>query len=197
MAKLLIKVKSVFSRRPKDEEPSPTSDSSSSISRQHHPETEQAPPYHHAAASQPPAYHQYSPSSSPLSSPQAPPQQPQQPAGRGGASDAPPRTFHQQAREIAKMQVGGMRRTVGGGGASSFTASYAPVQPTGPPGHLAPPGTNSSSSYGRRGNYAPGGSAGEKSTFQGNDHGAAARGHHHQQEPAVEDDEDVWARMAM
>lgn len=175
MAKLFVKFKSVFSRGPKNEEQSspPASDtttSSPSISRQHS-ETE-APAYYHAAAAQPPAY-------------QTLPSQPLAPES-GRPSDAPRTTFQQQAREIAKIQVGGMRRTVGGGGASSFTASYAPVQPTGPPA-----GTFKSSTGGQAVN-AP--VTGEKSSFRGNSDRAA---HGRPQQETAEDDEDIWARLAM
>ncbi|ROV90515.1 hypothetical protein VMCG_09825 [Cytospora schulzeri] len=176
MAKLFVKVKSVFSRRSKDQEQPPTSDSSSSFSHQDY-ETE-APSYYHAAAAQPPAY-------------QTSVSQSQPPASRH--SGTPSTTFHQQAREIAKIQVGGMRRTVGAGGASSFTASYAPTQPTGPPTSTWKTTTSQTTnpSYGHVGYTSDAGEKDGKS--QGNPTGAA----YGRQQETTEDDEDMWARLAM
>lgn len=176
MAKLIVKVKSVFSRRSKNQEQLPSSNSSSSISPQQI-ETE-APSYHHAAAAQPPAY-------------QTLPSQPQPPAGR--PSKTPPTTFQQQAREIARLQVGGMRRTVGAGGASAYTTSYVPTQPTGPPSSTwkRTTGQTTKPSYGH-GGYAS--STGDKDgTSQKNSNGAA----YGRQQEVAEDDEDIWARLAM
>lgn len=176
MAKLFGKVKSVFSRRSKNQEQPPSPDSSSSISPQQS-ETE-APSYHHAAAAQPPTY-------------QALPSQPRPPASRH--SETPSTTFQQQAREIANFQVGGMRRTVGAGGASAYTISYAPTQPTGPPSSTWKQTTDQTTkpSY-DHGGYAP--SMSEKDDKSRENSNGAAYG---RQQEIAEDDEDVWARLAM
>ncbi|ROV88668.1 hypothetical protein VPNG_10313 [Cytospora leucostoma] len=183
MAKLFLKIKSAFSRSNGREQNSTKTSASSSSESYEQAETA-APSYYHAAAAQPPAYQ-------PLAS------QPQRPAS--SHSETPPTTFQQQAREIAKIQVGGMRRTAGAGGASSHLSSYAPSQPTGPPSSILEQRTvhTTHSSYASGSDekkdlqFDANGAA--KATDQGKPNGTT---YDHRQKLS-EEDEDMWARLAM
>ncbi|KUI72975.1 hypothetical protein VM1G_08278 [Cytospora mali] len=181
MGKLFVKIKNIFSRS-KAQEPYPANVSTSSSSISHEPSETTAPSYYHAAASQPPAY-------------QSLPSQPNPPAS--SHSQTPPTTFQQQAREIAKIQVGGLRRNPGAGGASSYFTSYVPTQPTGPPSSAWKQKTdqNAEPSYNRGGINA----ASDEKDMRFNADGTAKGSnvtHYNTQSPS-EDDEDMWARLAM
>ena len=177
MGKLFVKVKNAFSRSKDLEQcPTNTSESTCSISPQSSENT--APSYHHAAASQPPAYQ-------PL------PTQPQPPVNANPT--APRSTFQEQAREIAKIQVGGLRRTDGAGGASSYFTSYAPVQPTGPPPSacMHKPSQSTDSAYSHSSDEKKDGAAsGTRQETPG------GKTWDHRQKLS-EEDEDLWSRMAM
>lgn len=188
MARILAKVKKIFSR-PKNLEPASSNASSvdTSYDAGRRPSTA-TPSYHHAAAVQPPAY-------------RTPPQL-QPPA----TSPSPPTTFQQQARHIAQFQVGGMRRTRGG---SSYLPSYESTQTSGASssGWTRPYGSmdqTTMSSYGHDGDTAldttekkdmpvPGHRQHARSTWQGKPNGTA----YDRREELTEEDESMWARLSM
>ncbi|KKY39631.1 hypothetical protein UCDDA912_g00335 [Diaporthe ampelina] len=191
MAEILAKVKKIFSR-PKTLEPASSNASSvdTSYDAGDRPSTATLA-YHHAAAVQPPAY-------------RCPPQL--QPSA---TSPSPaPTTFHQQARHIAKFQVGGMRRARGG---PSYLPSYESTQtPTGASssGWTRPSygsvGETTMSSYGHDGDTAPdtaenkdmhvpGHRQHARSTWQGKPNGTA----YDRREELTEEDESMWARLSM
>ncbi|KAG6358986.1 hypothetical protein INS49_012506 [Diaporthe citri] len=190
MARILAKVKKIFSR-PKNLEPASSNASSvdTSYDAGHRPSTA-TPSYHHAAAVQPPAY-------------RSPPQlQPH------ATSPSPPTTFQQQARQIAQFQVGGMRRTRGG---SSYLPSYESTQTSGgvsSSGWTRPSygsvDQTTMSSYGHDGDTAldttekkdmhvPGHRQHARSTWQGKPNGTA----YDRREELTEEDESMWARLSM
>lgn len=191
MARILARVKKVFSR-PKNFEPASSNassiDTSDDASRR--PSTA-APSYHHAAAVQPPAY-------------RCPPQLHEEPTT--SASPAPT-TFQQQAKHIAQFQVGGMRRTRGG---SSYLPSYESTQTSGAsssgwtrPSYASVDATTITS-YGHDSNttlhatekkdmHFPGNRQPATSTWKGKPNGTA----YDRREELTEEDEDMWARMAM
>lgn len=193
MARILAKVKKIFSR-PKNLEPASSNASSidTSCDAGHRPSTS-APSYHHAAAVQPPAY-------------RCPPQlQP-----HATSPSPPPTTFQQQARHIAQMQVGGMRRTRG---ASSYLPSYESTQTSGasssgwtrPSYGSGDQTTMSSMTCGHDGDTAldttekkgdmpvPGHRQQYRSTWQGKPNGTA----YDRREELTEEDESMWARLSM
>ncbi|KAI3399604.1 hypothetical protein diail_6243 [Diaporthe ilicicola] len=195
MARIFAKVKKIFSR-PKALEAASSDASSETLSYDANQRPSTATPsYHHAAAVQPPAYRSH---------PQLQP-----PAGTPSSQQAPS-TFHQQARQIAQMQVGGMRRTRE---ASSYLTSYESTAPTTGAASSAAAWTQPSyasvdqttlSSYGHDGDTAPG--TGEKkdmhasgprqntkSTWQGKPNGTA----YDRREELTEEDEDMWARLCL
>lgn len=193
MARILAKVKKIFSR-PKTLEPASSNASSVDTSYEagRRPSTP-TPSYSHAAAAQPPAY-------------RCPPQQLQPPAT--SPSPAPPTTttFQQQARHIAQFQVGGMRRTRGG---SSYLPSYESTQTSGASssGWTRPYGSvdeTTMSSVGYDGDTAPdttekkdmpapGHRQQVRSTWQGKPNGTA----YDRREELTEEDESMWARLSM
>lgn len=196
MARILAKVKKIFSR-PKTFEPASSNASSvdTTYDSGDRPSTA-TPSYHHAAAVQPPGY-------------RTPPKLLHAPA----TSPSPaPTTFQQQARQISQFQVGGMRRTRGG---SSYLPSYESTQTSGgasSSGWTRPTYSSADqttmSSYGYDGDTAvdttekkdthvPGGGHHHqqhaRSTWQGKPNGTA----YDRREELTEEDEDMWARMAM
>ncbi|KAH8785199.1 hypothetical protein F5883DRAFT_83941 [Diaporthe sp. PMI_573] len=191
MARILARVKKVFSR-PKKLEPASSNassiDASSDAGRR--PSTA-TPSYHHAAAVQPPAY-------------RCPPQLQEDLT----TNPAPaPTTFQQQARHIAQLQVGGMRRTRGG---SSYLPSYESTQTSGAsssgwtrPSYASVDATTMTS-YGHDSNttlhttekkdmHFPGPRQHATSTWKGKPNGTA----YDRREELTEEDEDTWARMMM
>lgn len=117
--------------------------------------------------------------------------------------------FHDQAQRIAQTPVGGLRRNPGVGQTSSFIISYQPAHSKGP--HAACE-TASNARDGRAATFETGctedtlvGSAmdlekkggygpdANKSTWQGKPNGTA----YDRREELTEEDEDMWARLAM
>lgn len=183
MAKFFLKIKSACSRSNAREQNS-TNTSASSSPESHGQAETAAPSYYHAAAAQPPAYQ-------PLAS------QPQRPAS--SHSETPPTTFQQRAREIAKIQVGGMRRTAGAGGASSHLGSYAPSQPTGPPASILEQRTvhTTQPSYGRGSDEKKDLQFDANGAAKGTDQGKPNEATYDHRQKLSEEDEDMWARLAM
>ncbi|KAL1852757.1 hypothetical protein Daus18300_012088 [Diaporthe australafricana] len=207
MARILAKVKKIFSR-PKSLEAasSNASSASSSYDAIENPRPSTATPsYQHAAAVQPPAYR---------CGPQL------QPPATSHSSQAPA-SFQEQARKIAQFQVGGMRRTRG---ASSYLTSYESTQTTGTGAASSSAWTRPSyasvdqttmSSYGQHESdtgAAPPSSSNTggmdekkdmhvngghhhhpRSTWQGKPNGTA----YDRREELTEADEDMWANLAM
>lgn len=189
MARILAKVKKIFSR-PKNIEPASSNASSvdTSYDAGHRPSTA-TPSYHHAAAVQPPAY-------------RSPPQ-----LQAHATSPSPPTTFQQQAKHIAQFQVGGMRRTRGG---SSYLPSYESTQTSGAsssgwtrPSYgsvdqttmssYAPDGDTLLDTSEKKDMPVPGHRQHARSTWQGKPNGTA----YDRREELTEEDEDMWARLSM
>lgn len=190
MVRILAKVKKIFSR-PKNLEPASSNASSvdTSYDANHRPSTA-TPSYHHAAAVQPPTYRcptQLQPSAT-------------------NPSPAPT-TFQQQARQIAQMQVGGMRRTRG---ESPYLPSYESTQTSGASSsgwsqpRYGSVDQTTMSSYGhdddtmlgtteKKDMHAPGHRQHARSTWQGKPNGTA----YDRREELTEVDEDMWARLSM
>ncbi|KAJ4418706.1 hypothetical protein N0V82_005377 [Gnomoniopsis sp. IMI 355080] len=127
--------------------------------------------------------------------------------------ESPSSSFHDKAQEIAQIPVSGMLRTPGPGQTSSYISSYQPVQSKGP--NAA--GRNPSQNAGREAQGAANadtdttddtlvGSAADsekkeggyghdanKSTWQGKPNGTV----YDRRTELTEEDEDMWARLAM
>ncbi|PSR90309.1 hypothetical protein BD289DRAFT_221703 [Coniella lustricola] len=114
--------------------------------------------------------------------------------------------FQQQARQIAQIPVAGMQRTAGTGPATNFVTTYAPVQARGPGATAATPPAHQpgadNATYSTDATLVTDSGDREDKDGLGKNTASAWKGKpngtaYDSRQELTEEDEDMWARMAM